>query len=140
MALLLAISAAIGIAIAAEIGAIEEVRTDGESTTDLVISDACFVAPSPEKENLNEEWVEIKNTGEVEVSMAGWILVDAQNHEYAFPEDFVLSPEAAVKVHTGDGDDSDSELYWGLKVPVWNNDGDIASLVDESGNVVDSYP
>lgn len=140
LAILLVISAAFGMAVAAETIVSDVSETEGESTTALIISNASFVAPSPERENLNGEWVEITNTGDEDVAMAGWILVDGQDHEYAFPEDFVLSPGASVRVHTGNGNDSESELYWGLKVPVWNNDGDIATLVDESGNAVDRYP
>jgi hypothetical protein len=38
------------------------------SSTDsqIAITSANFVAPSPEKENLNEEWVEVSNNGSSE--------------------------------------------------------------------------
>ncbi len=46
------------------------------SSTDsqIAISNANFVAPSPEKENLNEEWVEISNNGTSDENLTGWTL------------------------------------------------------------------
>jgi len=29
-----------------------------------------------------------------------------------------------------------SDLYWGRETPVWNNDGDLATLADANGTVV----
>lgn len=43
-------------------------------------------------------------------------------------------------VHTGVGDDSETDLYMNQGNPVWNNDGDVATLIDEEGNIVSQYP
>jgi len=43
-----------------------------------------------------------------------------------------------VTLHTGDGTNSATDLYWGSKRPIWNNDGDTASLYDHNGRLVDS--
>lgn len=104
------------------------------------ISNVSFVAPSPERANLNEEWVEVENTGNVDVDLTGWSISDEQEHRYVFPDGFRLGAGARVKVHTGTGTDTQADLYWGRSVPVWNNDGDRATLRNASGSVIDSKP
>jgi len=105
----------------------------------IIITNANFKATSPEKENLNEEWVEIANQGSAAQSLQGWTLSDKDNHTYAF-KSFSLQPGASVKVHTGIGIDSDLDLFWNMKVSIWNNDGDTATLKDDLGNVAAKYP
>jgi competence protein ComEC len=115
-------------------------QDDTDSTEiDVAITDANFIATSPEKENLNDEWIMIANDGDGDVSLEGWTLSDQQNHVYNF-QDFVLLSGASVKVHSGSGDDTEEDLYWNRSSPVWNNDGDTATLTDDGGYVVSRYP
>jgi hypothetical protein len=74
----------------------------GANESAIAITNANFAAPSPEKENLIDEWVEISNLGTKDVNMADWTLEDAQNHTYKFP-DFSLPAGAKAKVRTGIG-------------------------------------
>lgn len=87
-----------------------------------------------------DEWVEIENYGEVAQDFTGWTLQDLQEHVFDFPEGFVLEPGGVVVVHTGVGDDTASDLYWNMGSPIWNNDADVATLMDAEGNVVSQYP
>ncbi len=112
---------------------------DSSAENGITISNASFIAPSPEKENLNEEWVELTNLGGVDEDLTGWTLEDAQNHTYTF-KSFTLNAGSKVKLHTGKGDDSAEDLYWNKNTPVWNNSGDVATLKDASENIVASYP
>jgi len=93
----------------------------------------------PERENLNEEWIEISNQGESDENLAGWTLEDRQNHTYTFP-DFILVAGASARIHTGVGSDTSEDLYWNRNTAVWNNDGDTATLKDASGDIVYRYP
>ncbi len=117
------------------LGQEENSGTDSQIT----ITNASFVAPSPEKENLNEEWVEISNKGSSDADLSGWILEDGQNHKYTFP-DFSLTAGARVKVRTGIGDDTSEDLFWNRSSSIWNNGGDQATLLDASGKIVSRYP
>lgn len=105
----------------------------------ISINNASFIAPSPEKENLNGEWVEIANEGSSDQSLNRWILEDKDNHTYSF-NNFTLKSGALVKVHSGKGEDTLADLYWGRSSPVWNNDGDMATLKNASGGVIARYP
>jgi hypothetical protein len=111
----------------------------GADENGIAITNVNFAAPSPEKENLIEEWVEISNLGTKDVNMADWTLEDAQNHTYKFP-DFSLPAGAKAKVRTGTGDDTAEDLYWNRSTSIWNNGGDVATLKDASGNVISLYP
>jgi hypothetical protein len=111
----------------------------GAAESGIAITSANFAAPSPEKENLIDEWVEISNMGSSDVSLAGWTLEDAQNHTYSFP-DFSLSAGAKAKIRTGVGNDTSEDLFWNRSSSIWNNAGDVATLKDASGNIVSLYP
>jgi hypothetical protein len=111
----------------------------GAAESGIAITNANFAAPSPEKENLDEEWVEISNLGSADVSLAGWTLEDAQNHTYKFP-DFSLKAGNAAKIRTGTGNDTSVDLFWNRSSSIWNNDGDVATLKDASGNIISRYP
>jgi len=111
----------------------------GAAESGIAITNANFAAPSPEKENLDEEWVEISNLGTADVSLAGWTLEDAQNHTYKFP-DFSLKAGGTAKIRTGIGNDTTEDLFWNRSSSIWNNNGDVATLTDASGNMVSRYP
>jgi Lamin Tail Domain len=121
------------------LGAAFAAEDENNTKSKIAITNACFKAASPEKDNLNGEWVEIANQGTLAQSLQGWTLSDQDNHTYAF-KSFTLQPGASAKVHTGMGDDSATDLFWNMKVSIWNNDGDMATLKDASGNVVSRYP
>jgi competence protein ComEC len=95
--------------------------------------------PGNDNENLTEEWVAIANHGNGTVDLAGWTLGDEAGHTYTFPEDAELASAANLTVHTGEGEDSVEELYWGRSQAVWNNGGDRATLRDAAGGLVDEH-
>ena len=56
---------------------------------------------------------------------------------------FILAAGAKVRLHTGCGEASDTDLYWCVSgSAVWNNDGDTVFVLDANGNIVVSrnYP
>ncbi len=88
-----------------------------------------------------DEWVEIEGYGFI---LTGWTLKDeTEKNVYIFPEGFVIN--GIVRVHTGTGEDTQTDLFWGRDCPensfqcVWNNGGDTAYLID-NGEIIDEYP
>ena len=96
-----------------------------------------YDAPGNDKDNLNGEYVVITNNGNVAINMQNWSIKDEATHIYKFG-DAVLNPHESVKLYTGNGDNTLTELYWNSKEPVWNNDGDTAFLFDKEGNLISS--
>jgi hypothetical protein len=61
---------------------------------------------------------------------------DEADHEYTVPSGFTLESGEEVTLRTGEGVDTDSELYWGVGNPVWNNGGDTVRVENANGDVV----
>lgn len=87
--------------------------------------------------SLNAEWVSIRNYSARAKTLTGWTLRDGQGHVFRFPR-FTLKPGRAVRIHTGRGRDTASDLYWRSSGYVWNNTGDKATLKKKRGGFVDS--
>ena len=87
--------------------------------------------------SLNAEYVTIKNTGTTTRTLTGWTVRDLSNHVYTFPS-FKLSAGKSVKLHTGKGTNTSSDLYWGRSWYVWNNTGDKAIMRNSSGTTKDT--
>lgn len=96
-------------------------------------------APGSDRDNPNGEWIEIANLGSKPVQMEGFTLKDEANHIYTFG-DFTVLPDTAFRLHSGQGQNNQTELYWGLVgESVWNNDSDAAYLRDKQGALVDLF-
>lgn len=89
-----------------------------------------------DNERPNGEWVVLRNVGDRPVPMTGWTVTDRAGFEYRFPTGFRLAPNATVRLHTGRGNDSADELYWGFERAVWNNGGDDVRLSNANGTLV----
>ena len=85
------------------------------------------------------EWVRIANKGNTAIDMGSWSLNDVAGHIYIFPTGFILGPHESVRIHTEKGSDTETDLYMNKGRPVWNNDGDKATLRDEKGIIIDEY-
>ncbi|MFB7454677.1 lamin tail domain-containing protein [Streptomyces sp. NPDC056194] len=87
--------------------------------------------------SLNAEWIEITNDSRRAVDLDGWTLEDEDGHTYRF-EDFRLAGRSTVRIHTGEGRDSRTDLYQDRRNYVWDNRSDTATLRDDRGRVVDT--
>jgi micrococcal nuclease len=108
--------------------------TDGGVSVSIVEIHAD--ADGNDHENLNDEYIVLKNMGESAIDMTGWTLRDEADHTFTFPSGFTLSPGDTVVIRTGSGRDSSETLYWGSDSAVWNNGGDTIILIDSSGTIV----
>ena len=82
------------------------------------------------------EIVVVENSGTSAQDMTGWKVEDrGPKYTFNFPAGFSLEAGASVELVSGaSGDDTGETIYWN-KRPVWNNDGDTASLIDSSGHL-----
>lgn len=84
--------------------------------------------------NLNDEFVTFRNICKAKIDLTGWTVQDSAEM-YTFPK-FVLGPEAAVTLHSGQGQDSELHLYWGNEISVWNDESDTLYLRNLNGDVI----
>jgi Lamin Tail Domain len=90
----------------------------------------------------NQEYVVVHNSGTTAARLGGWTLRDlprpsTPSHVFRFPS-FRLRPGASVRVHTGRGSNTATDLYWGRTSYVWGDDSDKATLKNGAGAVVDT--
>ena len=83
--------------------------------------------------HVNKEFVVLVNTGQRRISLAGWRLRDSRPNRYLFDDTFGLAAGKRVKIHSGSGDDDRNDLYWGFDSYLWNNRGDTAVLLGDTG-------
>ncbi len=81
------------------------------------------------------EHVRLVNRGSQGVALEGWRLEDEDGHSYVFPNLF-LWRNGTVSVHTTSGEDTATDLYWGLTEAVWNRPDETIRLLNAVGEVV----
>jgi Lamin Tail Domain len=82
--------------------------------------------------SLNHEWVELHNNTARAVSLANWTLRDKAGHVYKVGA-LTLKAHASVRIHTGHGANTATNLYWRHSWYIWNNNGDTATLKTAAG-------
>ena len=86
--------------------------------------------------NLAAERVVLDNRGGM-TSLEGWMLATASGEAFVFPA-LTIFPDATVRVHTADGDDTPRDLFWGRAEPAWQP-GALVTLRNAAGDIVDTY-
>ncbi len=97
-----------------------------------------FDVPGADGNKYDEEYVCFENYGGQTAQMLGWQVRDETGFTYTFPA-FALPPKQSVRLHTGSGTDTATDVYWGLRHFVWNNAGDTVYLYDDTGTLIDQY-
>jgi len=92
------------------------------------------VVYNPPGGNVEGERVDLRNRSGVSVNLAGWQLTDAQGATYTF-RDSRVKRGATFSVWVREGSDDEGNFFWGRAAPVWNNDGDTATLLRPDGTV-----
>jgi len=108
---------------------VADVRVEGEDT--------CSRFRGGTRQDPNGEYVCFLSYEALPVGMTGWQVEDEAGHVYSFPA-FVLAPHSRVRLHSGPGADTSTDLYWGRGL-VWNNDHDIVMLYDAWRRLVSRY-
>jgi hypothetical protein len=103
-----------------------------------VIVDEIFADPSPSVGLPNYEWIELKNSSAFPINMKGWKLSDASTTSGSFPELHLL-PDSFVIVCSTSALSTLAGFGKAISIthfPSLDNDGDLLSLSDESGNII----
>lgn len=129
----LAASAPLPLNLTAQISGTDSTQGPPTVETGIRISQIVY---NPPGEDLDGEFVRLVNQGEEAIELTGWLLQDNARspHVFTFPT-FTLAAGATVQVWVGSGQNDAANLYWGFGAPVWNNDGDTATLLTNSGAV-----
>ncbi len=120
----------------------DDAGTDTFSSNETIsVAEVNADADGDDRDNLNDEYVVLENTGDEPIDLSGWVIEDEAGHAYTVPDGVTIDAGATVTIRTGSGTDTDTDLYWGSSSPVWNNDGDTVTVFDDGGQrvVEESY-
>jgi competence protein ComEC len=117
------------------------VATDGGTDTatrqgEIALASVNADAEGDDRDNLNDEYIVLENTGDGPLDMSGWTVQDEAEATYTVPDGFALDAGATVTLHTGSGTDTETDLYWGSGSPIWNNGGDTVIITNAEGDEV----
>lgn len=104
---------------------------------DIRVDPACSHFQGGSTADPTGEYVCFRSYDERPTVMTGWLVKDRTGLRYTFPT-FALDPGATVRLHSGDGQNTATDLYTG-KSRIWNDGGDTVYLYDASGNEVTTY-
>lgn len=108
----------------------------GSATAAAVVIAA--ITENPPGADLAGENLLLRNQGARPVEMTNWVLRDRVGHRLVFPR-LIIQPGMEIRIWTGSGDDSLTDLYWGHRAPLWNNTGDAAYLYDAEEHLIASF-
>ena len=100
--------------------------------------DIIYDAPGNDNDNINGEYIVLKNTGDSILNTEGWTIKDSGTNIYRFGT-HTLAPGSSIVLFSGKGTDGDGLLYWNSSKPVWNNNFDTAYLRDKEGLLIEIY-
>jgi micrococcal nuclease len=105
-------------------GPVPSVEVSGENSS--------FDPRGPDEELLGEEWITLSSVESVELE--GWVIRDeSSQHRCHVPSGVQVDPGTELSVASND------PCWDPGGIPVWNNEGDMALLLDPSGRVVARY-
>jgi micrococcal nuclease len=89
----------------------------------------------------SDEYVCLTNQDPNPADMSSWVLRNVLGRSYDFPVGFTLAPGRMVKVHTGAGADSATDLHWAYRVnPAWEKGDKLTLHNNENVEVFISEP
>lgn len=88
--------------------------------------------------SLNKEWVQLTNTTGQAIDLDGWTLSGEDGDTYTF-DAYRLAAHATVRVHTGEGVDTRTDLFQDRRRHVWDNYADTAILRNGRARLVDEF-
>jgi len=89
----------------------------------------------------SDEYICLTNGDPGPVDMGAWIIRNVLGRSYNFPPGFTLPAGQTVKVHTGTGTDSPTDLHWGYRVnPAWEKSDKLTLHNQEDVEVFVSTP
>jgi competence protein ComEC len=89
----------------------------------------------------SDEYICLANSDSAAADMGSWVLRNVLGRSYNFPTGFRLAPGQTVKVHTGTGQDTPTDLHWAYRVnPAWDTTDKLTLLNNENVEVFISQP
>jgi endonuclease YncB( thermonuclease family) len=93
-------------------------------------------AAGVDRENVNGEWIEVRNLGSRAVRLGHWRVKDSDLKQYRLPSWAKAPAHGSIYVHIGRGHSRGNHFYWGLPHALFDNEqGDGGYLFDPQGDL-----
>ncbi len=104
---------------------------------------ACGVGPDPDAQlsvalNNADEVVTITNKGTKPVPLGGWGIGDSYPRRFILPGATSIPAGGSIRVHTGSGRNTDTDIYWGLPRAAYENESGPPRNIFDHAYLVDS--
>lgn len=109
--------------------------TAGDAETTVLVLDEIYEDPGIGS-NPDDEYLVFRNAGDERLDLGRWRVENERGDSYEFPDSFTLDSGDAVTLYSGDGHDSDEELYWRRDDAAWDRTGGTVIVRDPSGKRV----
>lgn len=106
------------------------------SETGIRVVEVHADAEGRDAENLNDEYIVLKNTGDHPIDLSGWRVKDQDGHVHEFSEGLQLEIGETITLHSGSGSQTPTDRYWWADEPVWDDGGETIFVFDERGQKV----
>lgn len=112
--------------------------TPTKTPTQIPVIDINIISIFANGSGANEpnEYVAIRNDGNVAVQLFNWTLSDEANHVFTFPS-FNIQPNQTCRVYTNENHPEWCGFNYGSGTAIWNNGGDCATLKNSGSQLVD---
>ena len=83
----------------------------------------CIMYEGAHFEEDGNEYVQLKNYGELSQDLLGWSLTKHRDseHVFTFPESFVLEPDKSIRIYTNALYAGEDDFSFGLETSLWTN-------------------
>ena len=101
---------------------------------DVAVEITAVIAPG----QLEDEAVQIRNTGADPVALLNWKLAARDGRFYKFGQATLFGGSVDILVHSKAGQNSPTDFYWGQTEPVWAP-GELVTLLNAEDNIVATF-
>jgi LysM repeat protein len=88
--------------------------------------------------NIAAEEIVVASRGK-QSDLTKWTLSDSLGNTFTFPNVILWSSQAPLHIHTGKGVDTPTDLFWNRTESVWKGRGELATLRDAKGTIIDTF-
>jgi endonuclease YncB( thermonuclease family) len=97
-------------------------------------------ADGDDADNVGGEWLKIRNLDPaLAVPLGGWWVRDSQLRRYTFPDYTNIGPGETITVYMGDGPNTWTEQFWGLRWPPFENSTNDERALGDGGYLFDPH-
>lgn len=111
---------------------------DPEASPGVPVIAEIVHAPKGDDLGPEGEHVVLRNEGDIDADVGGWLLRTRTGAEFPLRPSTKLKPGASLRIYTGTGTSTTGKLYFGFTAEALSDDGGRVELFDAAGEQVEA--